>query len=161
MTSKKHRTSAGRRPGVSECLEAWWRVSDAPVGRILPGTLTLNSVDKPNLCNAFDLYCWQLVAKAFVACQTRGVPATKLARLAAHIQCGGKFSTFPLHDSIQLDPSDPKGWRSVPRPVTEVDRIGVDDAWISRAAYAKFRKVLETIIEAAEPYIPPPRMNLS
>jgi hypothetical protein len=161
MTVKKKRLAAGRRPSVTECLEAWWRVADAPVGQIMPAKLRGVQTDRPNLCNAFDLYCWQLVGKALVACKTRGVPATKLARLAAHIQCGGQFANFPLHDAIQLDPSDPRGWRSVSRPITEVDRIGVDDAWIARAAYTKLRTVLESVIAEADPYIPPPRSQPS
>jgi hypothetical protein len=152
MTPKKTRIVAGRRPGLDECLEAWWRVADSPAGRILPDVPRGVPGDVVKLCDGFDLYCWRLVGEAFVACKTRGVPPTRLARLVAHIQCGGKFSNYQVHDVIRLDALDPRGFRSVQRPITEVDRIGVDDAWIARAAYVKFRTVLARTIAAAEPY---------
>lgn len=152
MTKKKRSLSAGRRPGLAECLEGWWRVADTPAGNILPSKWHGRRDDSFRPYDPFDLYCWQLVGQALAACKTRGVPPSRLAKLAAHIQCGGKFSNFQVHDVIQLDPSDPRGFRSMDRPITELDRIGVDDAWLARAAYAKFRAVLQVLIDKEEPF---------
>lgn len=161
MSNKKDQIIAGRRPDLVECLEAWWRVSDSPAGRILPDSPHGRPGDTTRLTNAFDLYCWRLVCDALTACRVRDVPPTRLAKLVAHVQCGGSFGSFRVYDVIQPDPADDAGWHSKPRPITEVDRLGIDEASLARAAYAKFRKVLQRVIDAAEPYIRPARAEIA
>ncbi len=113
------------------------------------------------MCNAFDLYCWRLVGEAFTACKVRGVPATGLYRLVVHVQCGGKCADFQLHSIVDADPDDPRGFHSKAEEWTEFDRLGVDDSWIARSAYAKFRTVLQKVIHRSEPYVPPARVEMA
>ncbi|HVT12849.1 MAG TPA: hypothetical protein VHE55_11330 [Fimbriimonadaceae bacterium] len=158
--TKKTKTIAGRRPDLVECLEAWWRVADSPAGRILPDTPHGEPGDTVRLCDAFDLYCWRLVGEALSACKVRNVPPTRLERLVAHVQCGGTFGDFHVYDVVQRDPADAGGWRSQARPITEVDRLGIDEASLARAAYSRFRKVLQRMIDEAEPYVRPARAEV-
>ena len=158
MTGKKTQETAGRRPSVDECIEAWWRLTDSPPGRILPERPRGEPGDTNLLCSAFDTYCWRLVVQALSACKTKGIPATRLSQLLAHIERGGEFKDFHVYDRIQIEPDDPNGWKSTGRQVTEVDRMGIDEAWIAKAAYARFRHVLKRTILHAQPYIRPPRL---
>jgi hypothetical protein len=153
MTGKKSRFSAGRRPGVDECIEAWWRLSDSPAGKLLPDRPRGKPGDDMRTCDPFDLYCWRLVCEALARCKTRGIPATRLGQLLAHRQKGGRFADFRLHDLVAIDPEDPRGFRSMPKTITDVERLGLDEGWLARSAYAKFRKVLQTVIDSAEPYV--------
>lgn len=161
LTPSKTDRLAGERTYPAECLEAWWRIADSPSGKLLPDQIRGKRSDTLRMANRFDLYCWQIVGFTLHACGVRGCNALKLARLVAHVQAGGKVSTFAVYDVIQIDPEDPKGWRSRPRPVSEVDRMGVDDAWIARAAYAKFKKVLQVMIDEAEPYRATPTARMA
>lgn len=157
MKARKTATLAGRRPAIGECLEAWWRICDVPAGRILPDVPRGIPTDRARLCDAFDLYCWQLVARAFDLCRNRSIPATRLARLVAHRQCGGRFADFKVYDLVQHDEDDASGFRSKPRPVSDVDRVGLDEEWIAKAAYVRFKKVLQRVIDEADAYLPPAR----
>gem|GEM_PF-5294196 len=159
MTVRKARRLSGRRPSVDECLEAWWRIVDVPVGRILPDSPHGKPGDSIRHCDTFDLYCWRLAGEAFSACKVRGIPPIGLYRLVVHILCGGKFKDFRIDHVVEADPQDPGGFHSRRRPITNIDRLGVDDAWIARSAYAKFRKVLQTIISSSDPYLPPPQVE--
>lgn len=161
MTRKKTLELGGRKPSVEECVEAWWRVIDVPAGRILPDTPHGQPGDVPRFCDVFDLYCWRLVVKALDECRVRGIPPTNLAALVAHRQRGGRFSDFPVFQVVKIDPDDPRKFHSKPRPVSEIDRLGIDEAWIARTAYAKFRKVLQATIDRSEPYIPPARADMA
>lgn len=161
MTDKKSLQPSGIRPSVQECLEGWWRVSDSPVGRVFPSSIEGVRGDDVRLCDPFDLYCWRLVGAALDACRVRGVPPSTLPRLIAHLQSGGKCSNFSVHEVVAIDPDDPKGFRSKARPVTELERLGVDDAWIARSAYAKFRRVLQTTIDKADAFVAPHRSGSS
>jgi len=154
MTGRKTIVRSGRRPGLEECLEAWWRIVDTPAGRILPDTPHGIAGDEVQHCSAFDMYCWRLVCEAFAASRVRGIPPTRLYRLVVHIQSGGKFKDFRIDDLVDPDPEDPRAFRSKPRETTNIDRLGVDDAWIARSAYARFRTVLKTIIRSSDPYFP-------
>jgi hypothetical protein len=66
-----------------------------------------------------------------------------------------------VHDVIQLNATDPRGFRSITRPITEIDRIGVDDPWIARAAYVKFKSVLRQLIDSAEPFVAPAKPEMA
>ena len=159
MTNRKSRRSVGRRPSVEECLEAWWRVTDTPAGKILPDQPHGKPGDAIRLCDSFDLYCWKLVGDAFVASKVRGIPATCLNRLVVHLLSGGRFATFRIDELVKPDPDDPHGFHSKAREVTNIDRLGVDDAWVARSAYARFRAVLQTVINASDPFINPARVT--
>lgn len=158
MTSRKTTARPGRRPALDECLEAWWRVADSPAGRILPDQPRGRADDKRFFCDPFDLYCWRLVGEAIASSRTRGVPATKLQPLVAHVQCGSDLASFKLFEVVRIDPDDPRGFRSRSREVTEIDRLGLDQVDILEAAYRKFRRVLQRTINEAEPYVAPSKI---
>ena len=152
MTIQKQMRRSGRRPSVDECLEAWWRVTDSPPGRLLPDTPG-KSGEHVRLCAPFDLYCWRLVCDALGKCKSRNIPPTKLADLLEHRQKGGEVSSFNVYEVIQLDPQDGSGFRSTPRPISDVERLGLAEGDLARSAFVKFRRVLQSVIDASEGHI--------
>jgi hypothetical protein len=142
---------------VEECVEAWWRVTDSPPGRLLPAEPSGIPGDVSRLCSAFDLYCWRLVCEAFENCKSRNVPATKLCRLLEHRMKGQPLEAFRVFEPITIDADDPDGWRSKPRPVSEIERLGLEEEDLARSALAKFRRTLQQVIDASPGFVPPAR----